>query len=278
MDSNIWFESFMALWNEVWTETQAPGPSVDSIAQSLLSKKSLQQDAENISPDQARSLVFAILGWQTMLYRPDFGSCSGSQLAIADETNGYRGHAHMCLKQYHTACKKALCDFLKGFGVMLPCQNFSALSTDDDKHAFERYSTFSPTTLNAHLLCRVGRFNIAWTDSLSCHLELDRSSNTLYIFRYPSFCLVQLEDAEAFHTTLHACATHSKSDAHWATASDVNIMLEEVLLSYRLLLDSISSPESFFVIFIHSTGYRIKDGTKPLFSFVAESNALQDTG
>ena len=229
--------SFVVLWREVWVESQAPASSVDSIIRCLLQRDILRQGDDPTSIGYARNLVFAIIGWQTMLYHPDMGSCDHGQLAIADETNGHCDHAHLCLRQDQSACKRPLCEFLKGFGVMLPCRNFGAAFSDEDKEAFRKCSNLSSSSLNAHLLTKVGRIHIKWTDVLACHLELDRTTNTLYLFRYPSFCAVHLQaqKPEPSNTTLHACAAPPGTVAHWATVDEVNDLLQEVLLSFRLL-------------------------------------------
>jgi len=154
---------------------------------------------------RARNLVFAIIGWQTMLYKPDIGSCSRAQLAIVDETDGYRGHAYMHLRQDQSASRKALHEFLMGFGVLLPCYNFSALASDDDKRALITTKTVSPESLNAHLLNSAGGIYIKWTDSPACHLEFDASSSTLYLFRFPTLCAINLlsqEDRPSQHLIL----------------------------------------------------------------------------
>lgn len=183
-----------------------------------------------------------------MLYRPDMGACSPAQLAIIDETDGHRGQAHMCLRQDQAAAKRALRTFLLGFGVMLPCRNFSALASEEDRKALRELNNVSSASFNAHLLHTVGRIRIKWTDSLACHLELDPSSDTLYVFRYPSFCYVNLlgQSQGQSKTTLHACATPPTTGSHWATVDDVSDLLHEILLSYRLLFGQSKTSRRFF--------------------------------
>ena len=246
--NEAWAASFLVLWREVWVESQTPASSVDSIVRCLLQREILRQVDEPTSISCARNLVFAIIGWQTMLYHPDMGSCDHGQLAIADETNGHSDHAHLCLKQDQSACKRPLCEFLKGFGVMLPCRNFSAVFSEEDKEAFRKCSNLSSSNLNAHLLTKVGRIHIKWTDVLACHLELDRTTNTLYLFRYPSFCAVHLHTQypEPSKATLHACAAPPGTVAHWATVDEITDLLQEILLSFRLLFGQDKSSRKHF--------------------------------
>lgn len=70
-----------------------------------------------------------------------------------------------------------------------------------------------------------------WVDNLACHLEYDPYTHTLFLFRYPSFCLAHVECNKS---TLYAC-TAPALGIGWATTTDLNQMLRETLLSYRLL-------------------------------------------
>jgi hypothetical protein len=140
----------------------------------------------------ARTFVFAVLGWQTMLYKPAFGTCPSQQLAIADELNGYTGQAFMTLKQDHSRIKCCLPDFLLGFGLMLPKQNVFLSEDGEDRQAFEKISIINPGEFNAALLQSLARINIEWVDVMAPHLEFDKATNTLFLFRYPSFCMANI--------------------------------------------------------------------------------------
>lgn len=140
----------------------------------------------------ARSIVFAVLGWQTMLYQPAFGTCPPQQLAIADLLDGYTGQAYMTLKQDQSRVKSSLADFLLGFGLMLPPENLCISDDPEDCLAFEKVAIVGPDDFNAALLKSLARIDIKWVDTLAPHLEFDKATNTLYLFRYPSFCLASL--------------------------------------------------------------------------------------
>ncbi|KAF1955968.1 hypothetical protein CC80DRAFT_473977 [Byssothecium circinans] len=228
--------AFITVWHEVWIQASMSDSSIDTIVTHLFDKKlkKMEDDIEALS--HARNLVFAIIGWQTMLYKPDMGSCIPTQLAIVDETDEYRGYAYMDLRQDQNASRKALHEFLMGFGALLPCYNFSTSASDDDKRALETTKVVSPESLNAHLLNSAGGIHIKWTDSLACHLEFDANSSTLYLFRFPTFCAINLL-SQKDHTkpTLHSCAAPPIAASYWATHEDVNDLLQETILSYRLL-------------------------------------------
>ncbi|EMD90821.1 hypothetical protein COCC4DRAFT_159196 [Bipolaris maydis ATCC 48331] len=229
--------AFATIWHEVWVQASKSDSSIDSIVTCLFDKKlaNMHDDTESLS--HATNLVFAIIGWQTMLYKPDTGSCPRAQLAIADETDGYRGYAYMNLRQDQGASGKALCEFLKGFGVLLPGYNFSTLASDDDKRALAATKILTPDLFNVHLLTNIGGIQIRWTDSLACHLEFDADSSMLYLFRFPTFCAINLLGQEKYQNkpTIHSCAAPPITASYWATYEDINDLLREILLSYRLL-------------------------------------------
>lgn len=231
-------ESFVALWQEICRHmTTDASISIDDLISRLAQDQIILLSSDNASLINARSLIFTIIGWQTMLYRSDIGSCPRTQLAIADEMDGHKGQANICLKQSPTCCKKSMHEFLLGFGVLLPPRNFILSEVSENKQAFKEIRVVDTAAFNAHLLTSLGGLNIKWIDSIACHLDLDRDSNTVFLFRYPSFCAVntRIESATAQpRSVIYACAA-PYSSGQWATEDDVRQMLMETLLSYRLL-------------------------------------------
>lgn len=58
-------------------------PSIDQVIEHLVEKNLLNPSDEGSELGlQHRLLVFAILGWQSMLYLPSFGTCPPEELAI----------------------------------------------------------------------------------------------------------------------------------------------------------------------------------------------------
>ncbi|KAI0157225.1 hypothetical protein GGR57DRAFT_461285 [Xylariaceae sp. FL1272] len=206
--------------------------TIDKVVGLLLDDGSIDAGNDYQNLGSAVSLVFAIIGWQTMLYRPDILSCPKDQLCIVDEMDGHHGESHMSLKQDCIASSKHLADFLLGFGLMLPPSNYHVLADAEEIKTYDRLKTVDPSTLNAFLLTSIGGVTIKWTDSLACHLELDKDSRVLYIFRYPSFCW---SNREATKSVLLSCASATPGNSHWSTMQDIHQLMEEVVLSYRLL-------------------------------------------
>jgi hypothetical protein len=133
-------------------------------------------------------------------------------------------------------------ELLLGFGMILPPADYCAFDdADGQKKLFKQIKSIAPAELDAYLLARFCGIRFAWTASLSCHLELDKSAKVLYVFRYPSFCLAHIShplttEEESHRTPIHSCVFEaSQYGVKWASPKDVSELLEEILLSYRLL-------------------------------------------
>jgi hypothetical protein len=100
-----------------------------------------------------------------------------------------------------------------------------------------------PNETNAYLLHLLLHVNIQWVDSLSLHLDYDKSSRTLSLFSYPSFCLEMLHS----HGVIYSFASIEGPCADpRANSDDISQYLLEVLLSYRLLFGQSASSRKFF--------------------------------
>ena len=244
-DKNTWMAFFSELWQEVSQGTLVCDSSVNSIIEHLYQRQLIQESTDEFALAQTKNLIFSIIGWQTMLYKPDNGSCNLSELAIADETDGHRCASQIRLRRNNRLTKKPLNEFLHDFGLFLPAQNFFP-HTAGDSDVLREIVHVSSTFLNAKLLDTVCKVKIKWTDVLACHLELDTSSNTLYLYRFPSFCLANLfdSDQETVKTTLQACS--GPSIEYWASIQEVNDLLRETLLSYRLIFGQSKASRKFF--------------------------------
>jgi hypothetical protein len=75
---------------------------------------------------------------------------------------------------------------------MLPSKNLCISDDPEDCLAFEKTAIVGPDEFNAALLNSFAHINIKWVDTLAPHLEFDKVTNTLFLFRYPSFCHASL--------------------------------------------------------------------------------------
>ena len=230
---------------------------IDKIVDHLVNRGLISpQDDRNRHMD-ARSLIFAVLGWQTMLYKPALGTCPSQQLAVTDEQAGYRGQAFVSLKQHQMATKRPLYEFLMGFGLLLPPLNFCGSLDPEEKEAFNAHTTVKPSNFNAHILQSIGHFKLKWVDILSCHLELDDQTKTIYLFRHPSFCLASSATIvcdRKVKGVIHAAAAPADSSRQWATEDAVTTILQETLLSYRLLFGQNKRSRTLFKSINSSSG------------------------
>lgn len=100
-----------------------------------------------------------------------------------------------------------------------------------------------PNETNAYLLHVLLHVNIQWVDSLSLHLDYDKSSRTLSLFSYPSFCLEMLHTRGVVYS--FASIDGPCIDPR-ANNDDISQYLQEVLLSYRLLFGQSAASRKFF--------------------------------
>ncbi len=239
LPGNVWTPELGRIFCEIAAfTTSGQRPSVDEIVRHIFSKGLMEEGTGNDGNLEARSLVFAVIGWQTMLYKPALGTCPPQQFAIIDEQDGYRGQAFMALKQCQGAAKRPLHDFLLGFGILLPPPNLCMSTSVEITTSFAKLNTVEPSSFNAFLLSTIGHYKIEWVDVLSCHLEVDERAKTIFLFRYPSFCAASrcCEMREkAKNAVIYAAASPASSSRQWACEEDVTHLLHETLLSYRLL-------------------------------------------
>lgn len=167
-------------------------PSIDHTIEHLMTENFLQPVSGEYDMHLHRILVFAMLGWQTMLYRPSFGTSPPQQLAIVDDFEGCQNQCFLAFKQDLSSTKRPLRDFLLGFGLLIPPKNTCISEDTEERQAFESIVTVEPEELNADVLDSIAHVNISWVDTLSLHLEFNKATNTLFLFRYPSFCAANI--------------------------------------------------------------------------------------
>jgi hypothetical protein len=257
-DETISLDQFFRVWSHTRELFLAKGPkTIDTVAETLIELGVVSAEDSYEAAQSVRDLVFSILGWQTMLYKPDFSSPEALMgYNILDETAGYRGEARICLYQSTHAAKKQLPDFLLGFGMMLPPPNYDSLADPDDQKAFAQCRTVSPKEVNAYVLKNICGLRFQWVDSLSCHLEMDKRSGTVFLYRYPSFCLYNLrqhcrgqQGDDSMQNccprcVLQCCAFDTRSSVPWVDQGDIVGLLQEILLSYRLLFGQSNEVQS----------------------------------
>jgi hypothetical protein len=187
--------------------------------------------------------VFAIIGWQTILYRPDFVGRDWHHLTIVDETNrhlsrpeAYRpGHSHPQILSQPAVQWKSLSSLIQSFGILT-------------SEWTPQCMTVSSSSFNTDLLTKVANIKIQWMDCLFRHMDFNSTTNTLYLLRYPSFCIIHLQYRQQHlnFTSLHTCASNNSSRGTWLTKEDVDVMMTEILQSYGLLFGQDNKSRQLF--------------------------------
>ncbi|KAL1896519.1 hypothetical protein Sste5346_004553 [Sporothrix stenoceras] len=191
------------------------------------SRNVLEEEDDN-AISAKRLLIFAIIGWQSMVYLPELNSHPPDTLAIQHDTEG--PDSGLVYDRYVITAPSAadMCDrplwvLLKWFGNLLPAHPSDlAVAGAADVAAIESvkmaasWRALYPDQLNAHLLHTLLRVRFRWVDSLALHLDYDKSTRTLSLFAFPSILEVQAADPRA-------------------DEDDIAHFLQEVLVSYRLL-------------------------------------------
>jgi hypothetical protein len=209
--------------------------SLDEIATSILPDLAEKSSPESLRQlARRRQLVFALLGWQTMLYQPTFNICGPSELAIHKPTG--QPDSGLVFDTYRVPidlCDRPLCILLKCFGNLLPARSPDSIQVaSETARAAVAWTPLYPEEMNANLLQTLMKVRFRWVDTLTLHLDYDKETGTLSLFAFPSVCVTALRNRGA----IFAFASHERSPADpRADVEDVRCFLEEVLLSYRLL-------------------------------------------
>lgn len=232
-----------------------------------------------------RLLIFAILGWQSMVYLPELNNHPPDTLAIQHEVEG--PDSGLVYDRYMIAapsvadmCDRPLWVLLKCFGNLLPAHPSDlAVAGAADVAAIESskmaasWTALYPDQLNAYLLHTLLRVRFRWVDSLALHLDYDKSTRTLSLFAFPSMCVAhlrgrqrqvpagsgpppRLDNNEKLHNangslqsggTIFAFSSLEVQAADpRADEDDIAHFLQEVLVSYRLLFGQSAKARRLF--------------------------------
>ncbi|KAJ5121671.1 uncharacterized protein N7515_009632 [Penicillium bovifimosum] len=139
-------------------------------------------------------LVFAALGWASMLYQADFDLHLADELIInCDSDQPHSGIVFDTFKVPIELSDRPLSVLLKAFGQLLPAPSSnSPYFASKTSSMVSVWQPLHPDETNAYLLHVLLRVHIRWVDVLALHLDYDKSTRTLTLFRYPSFCAAML--------------------------------------------------------------------------------------
>ncbi|KAK6360324.1 hypothetical protein TWF730_006470 [Orbilia blumenaviensis] len=219
------------------------GKSLDDVAEFVLGHFSGDEE-DDASRDLAKLISFAILGWQTMLYLPAINTAPPGNFVVADVFDGHTIPAFWAIRQDSSLTHLPIPDFLLGFGLMLPQGNVFISEDTEDCQNFDRMTMVRPEEFNIAAMVRYGGVRISWTDVLPAHLEFDPDARVLFLYKYPSFCYLNLPDNNDSIGVIHSCS--SVSLEKWGTREDITQLLREILLSYRLIFGQSAASRKLF--------------------------------
>jgi hypothetical protein len=248
---------------------ESPSPSIDEIIQHLQEELIFDPVDDGTTSNAAqRLLVFAVLGWQTMLYLPSFNTCPLSQLEIHQAAGQPNSRlVYDTFKMSADLADRPMAILLKGYGNLLPvrCQGLTKVASETSRVA-SSWNPIKATEMNAYFLASCLNISIRWVDTLALHLDYDKSSGTLSLFKYPSLCAATLETTGA----LYAFASPDSSDpdprADYDTITEI---LKETLLSYRLLFGQKQASRKYFKQLVDSDSSLIENLDPFLFQLCA---------
>ena len=150
--------------------------SIDDITQKVLNHYNISADAARAHMQTAYQVIFACIGWTSMLFTPVLHPTL-SELSFSRQHTTSAAH-----RQIGTASKRPLGALLRGFGVMpLHCLPSQGVRTGEA-------TLLAVSCLNYFSLRALGGLKISWADDIASHCILDASKKQLTLFRFPSLC------------------------------------------------------------------------------------------
>jgi hypothetical protein len=131
-------------------------------------------------PRLAKQFLFAIMSCLTLLFVPRRGL---EEAAFSVDNQGSAFPSRVAIDVAKSS--RPIDELFRTLGETLPRKR-------DDMHAGHGVVRFNVSGLNVAALQQLGGIRIAWTDSISSHLDFQvddtRLEGVLHVFRSPSFC------------------------------------------------------------------------------------------
>ena len=242
--------------------------SIDNIIKILIIDGVFKDNGGDQAADFIReNLVFAMLGWLSMLYIP----CFDQDITIfkirydPNQPNSRLIYEAFVVDDKATEHEPAC--FLKKFGNLLPARHRAlAVAGGQRSKTVSSLSPISPTKFNIEVLSTLLRIRVQWVDTIALHLDYDQTTRTLSLFRYPSFCVYQ-----DWNGAIHSFASSDwRSPDPRADSEDISSILIEILLSFRLLFGQSTAGRKYFRRIVKSHPELQENGDRLLFALCAE--------
>ena len=244
--------------------------SIDHIIDALIHDGVFKENEGSQATDLTRGhIVFAMLGWLSMLYVPSFNDFDDVKWEIHHDPNQPNSRliydTYEVNNYHYMLAVQEPASFLRHFGNLLPARRRD--TGQKDKIA-SSWSPISPTKFNIQVLSNLLRIRVQWVDTLALHLDYDQTTRTLSLFRYPSFCVNQCRNYGVIYS--FASSERRSADPR-ADSDDITSFLEETLLSFRLLFGQSKAGRKHFRRLFKSSPELQENGDKLLFVLCAES-------
>ena len=248
--------------------------SIDHIINALVHDGVFKENDQGQTTDLIREhMVFAMLGWLSMLYVPSFNDLEDTKWKIYHDPNQPNSrliYDTFEVNNYHyNLAAKEKASFLRHFGNLLPaCRRDFVLEAGPRDKIASSWSPISPTKFNIQILSTLLRIRVQWVDTLALHLDYDQTTRTLSLFRYPSFCVNECSS----YGVIYSFASSERGSADpCADSDDINGFLRETLLSFRLLFGQSAAGRKHFRRLFKNSPELQENGDKLLFVLCAES-------
>ncbi len=161
-----------------------PQTTVDDIVNDVFQHFAVREDAARRHRNSMRHLVFAVMGWCTMLYTPTVVDIDADYCVLTLPPSGQPVVAPT-KQSFEQSSRRPIGAVLRSYGLMpIACPPGSGPTLPGLP------PLLTVTHLNFYSLSRLGDVTIRWVDDLSQHCEFDRYSinKELKLFRLPSLC------------------------------------------------------------------------------------------
>lgn len=262
--------SFLKILHAV--ETNACEGSIHHIINLLIDSGVFKDIGEDMGTDLDREyIVFAMLGWLSMLYIPSFDYGNWDVFKVCHDAKQPNSRLIYNAFEVERFAGQEPARFLKQFGNLLPARrrDLTEGAGQRNRTAPSR-SPINPAKFNIHVLSTFLGIRVQWVDTLALHLDYDQTTRTLSLFRYPSICVYNLSKGS---TAIYAFASSDwRSPDPRADSNDIQSIMEEILLSFRLLFgQSVAGRKHFRRLFKSSPELQANED-RMLFALCAEAH------
>ncbi|KAK7959516.1 uncharacterized protein PG986_004370 [Apiospora aurea] len=219
--SACWLLDASVKLHEYLTRSGTPDALTWDSAAAYLQQQSLLRGIGDGDIQLSHYFVFCLVGTMTCLYRPSkSGAISYNWRLFEIETcSATTSHSFGCYSNstpYRLDTSFPIGNFLSGYGNILPLSDKNGRTSVDEEWILD------PTKLNADILGNILKIGVTWTDTLGAHLDFDDVSNTLYLFRQATICLLNATPPEEGRTIVQS-------------PDEVAQLMQEILLSVHVL-------------------------------------------